>query len=262
MTIYDQMLKERQRLKTEIHSVQTKLKKLPAGRLICNRNGNGFKWYRSDGSRKNYSYIPKKNRKLAEQLAQRNYLQLLEEDLLQELKAVDSYLKNHSADGGRTAQLLSENPGYDELLQPCFKPLSQELQEWADAPYERNTSHPEQLLHKIHNKNFVRSKSEALIATLLYASRIPFRYECLLTLGDIPIHPDFTIRHPQTGQIYYWEHFGMMDNPSYFRKALSRLELYAANDIYPNSQLILTFETRKSPLSAAAAENWIRFYFL
>lgn len=64
MTIYDQMLKERQRLKTEIHSVQTKLKKLPAGRLICNRNGNGFKWYRSDGSRKNYSYIPKKNRKL------------------------------------------------------------------------------------------------------------------------------------------------------------------------------------------------------
>ena len=59
----------------------------------------------------------------------------------------------------------------------------------------------------------MRSKSEAMIAMSLYVQKIPYRYECELKLGSITLFPDFTIRHPETGEIFYWEHFGMMDKP-------------------------------------------------
>ena len=35
---------------------------------------------------------------------------------------------------------------------------------------------------------------------------IPFRYECALTLGNTTVYPDFTIMHPNTGELIYREH--------------------------------------------------------
>ncbi|MFQ8777759.1 MAG: hypothetical protein ACLR78_10425 [Roseburia sp.] len=61
----------------------------------------------------------------------------------------------------------------------------------------------------------MRSKSEAMIAMLLHLNAIPYRYECALSLGGVTLFPDFTIRHPVTGVLYYWEHFGLMDDPAY-----------------------------------------------
>jgi len=58
---------------------------------------------------------------------------------------------------------------------------------------------------------------------ILYADNIPFRYECALQLDNITIYPDFTIRHPQTGETIYWEHFGRMDKDDYSKNAFSKL---------------------------------------
>lgn len=261
-TIYEQMLTERDRLIREIRAIRNKLSKLPAGQLICTKNRNRFKWYRSDGSKQSYTYIPKGKRELAEQLAAKKYLTLLEEELIQEQKAVESYLELHSGDESSAGHLLSDHSGYRELLSPYFRPLSQELQEWSSAPYEHNEKYPEKLIHKTCAGVFVRSKSEAMIAAFLYMNKIPFRYECAVYLGEVTGYPDFTIRHPQTGQIYYWEHFGMMDNSEYRKKALTKLELYAANGIYPSVQLLMTFETKGNPLNAGMIENILKFYFL
>lgn len=207
------MLTERDRLIREIRAIKNKLSKLPAGQLICTKNRNRFKWYRSDGSKQSYTYIPKGKRELAEQLAAKKYLTLLKEELVQEQKAVESYLENHSGGESCAGHLLSDDSGYRELLSPYFKPLSQEFQEWSSAPYEHNEKYPERLIHKTCAGIFVRSKSEAMIAAFLYMNKIPFRYECALHLGEVTVYPDFTIRHPQTGQVYYWE-------PNYYLSSL------------------------------------------
>lgn len=86
--------------------------------------------------------------------------------------------------------------------------------------------------------------------------------EYALQLGESTVFPDFTIRHPQTKQYYYWEHFGMMDNDSYSTKALSKLRLYTANEIFPSIQLITTYETKDQPLDSAFVEMLIKYYFL
>ena len=52
----------------------------------------------------------------------------------------------------------------------------------------------------------VRSKSELLIADALFYHGIRYEYEKELILSGRTIYPDFTIRHPQTGKIFYWEH--------------------------------------------------------
>lgn len=144
----------------------------------------------------------------------------------------------------------------------CGTTCPKEVSDWMNSSYERNPYHPENLIHKSSSGNLVRSKSESIIDMLLYTKRIPFRYECALKLGDVTIFPDFTIRHPQTGNIYYWEHFGLMDNPSYFQKAFSKMQLYTFHGIIPSIQLITTFESAKNPISPDMINKIITHYFL
>ena len=145
---------------------------------------------------------------------------------------------------------------------PYFKPESQELTEWMNSPYDTNPKYPEQLIHKTASGRNVRSKSEAIIDAVLYTNRIPFRYECALNLADYIIYPDFTIRHPKTGQLYYWEHFGLMDNPAYAKNACSKLHLYVSHDIIPSVHLIATYETKNNPLDYKYVLNLIKHHFL
>lgn len=259
ITIYERMLSELQYLEEELKATQKKIRELPEGKLLCAGNGRHIKWYQSDGH--NRTYIPKSNRKLAEQLAARKYLLRKEEYLLKEQKAVHSYLEIHSRNPNQAEHLMNDSSEYAKLLSPFFSPLSQELHDWMYSPYEYNNKNPEQLIHKAGSGIFVRSKSEAIIVMLLHVNRIPFRYECVLTLGDITLYPDFTIRHPRTGQTFYWEHFGMMDHPAYCKNAVSKLQLYASCGIMPSIQLITTYETAESPLSTEYVETMIKYYF-
>lgn len=231
---------------------------LPPGTLICSRNGKHFKWYQCIDHLK--TYISKKNRHLAEQLALKKYLSLLLEDLSHEKRALQFYLDHHSE--SPKAELLLKHPEYKALLSQHFRTFSQDLSDWIDAPYERNPHHPEHLIHKSSSGNILRSKSESIIDMLLYINQVPFRYECALLLGEITLFPDFTIRHPKTGEIFYWEHFGLMDSPVYSQNVCSKLQLYASHGIIPSIHLITTYESKENPLDPDIVQKIITHYFL
>ena len=254
------MNSEYDRLQTQISHLHTELKKYPDGHLICSKNQSRCKWYQSDGHNK--VYIPKSNRHLAEQLSVKKYLSLLLEDLKNEQRAIEFYLRHHKTNVGRAEKLLTDTSEYQNLLKPYFTPLSQELSDWIHAPYEHNLLYPEQLIHKSISGNFLRSKSEAIIDMLLFVNKIPFRYECSLVLGEVTLYPDFTIRHPHNGTTFYWEHFGLIDNASYSANAFSKLQLYATHKIYPSIQLITTYETKEHPLTTDTVEKIISDFFL
>lgn len=275
--LHTQILTARDRNGQELRTIQKQLQKLPPGKLICSRNRTTVKWYQGDGHSK--TYIPKANRTLAEQLALKKYLQQQEQILLQEQAAIAAYLK-YSPAGSLSSDdphLLSD-PACENLLHSYFSTSknipdvsnvsgisdisTSSAVEWSAASYERNPLHPEQLLHKTVSGERVRSKSEAMIAMLLHLNAIPYRYECALSLGSVTLFPDFTIRHPGTGALYYWEHFGLMDDPAYAKNAGSKLSLYAANGIIPSVHLITTYETKAYPLNAGMIEHLISYYFL
>jgi len=258
--LYDRILNENEQINAQLATLEKEINSLPEGKLICAINGKHYKWYFSD--RHQCTYLPKSNLALAQKLARKKYLYYQIDDLKQQKKALEKYLENYIPASNRAEKLLTEHPEFHRLLSPYFQPLSQNLSDWSKTSYPSNPNYSEHLIHTTLSGHKVRSKSEALIANILYQYQIPFRYECELNLDSTIIYPDFTIRHPRTGEYYYWEHFGIADKHNYSQKIGSRLQLYISNKIIPTIHLITTFETKENPLCSDTIENIIKEYFL
>lgn len=71
---------------------------------------------------------------------------------------------------------------------------------------------------------------------------------CRLLLGETSLYPDFTIKKPRTGQLAYWEHYGLMDDYKYQASFRSKTNLYCQNGIFPGVNLFMTFESASHPL--------------
>jgi len=255
--VIEQYIKKRLKyLEAQISKKKAILKQFKEGDLICSRNGKHFKWYQTDGT--NQIYIPKSQREYAERLALKKYFKTELHDMENEAEACRAYLKKFREK--RCPELLV-NPGYAELLKTHFESADKEMARWANEAYEKNLSYPEHLIHKCPGGGVVRSKSEVIIASCLYSKQIPFRYECALYLSGAVYFPDFTIRHPKTGQVYYWEHCGLMDRPSYVKDAMDKMLNYSLNGIIPSIHLITTYETKDYPLSIVEVEEIVEKYF-
>ena len=103
-------------------------------------------------------------------------------------------------------------------------------------------------IHQTLSGDMVRSKSEVIIANILYQSGIPFTYEKPLRAPDgTRRDPDFTIEW--NGRAYYWEHLGLLDKEDYRRDWAAKEAWYAR---YFPGQLLTTQET--STLSREARQ--------
>ena len=110
--------------------------------------------------------------------------------------------------------------------------------------------------------DYVRSKSEYIIAERLFRAGIPYHYETNLTFchGFYRYWPDFKVLNPKTLKVYYWEHFGMMDDKTYFSETQEKLEVYCEFGYLPGKNLILSFETATRPLNVEYVDRLIAFY--
>ena len=142
---YEGMKNKNQKLKEEITELQLKLGECPEGNLNCVNNKGYYKWYYHKDSMQ--LYIPKKQRKLAEQLAVKKYMSALLEDKKREKEAIELYLKHCVANDGLAEKLLS-NKEYQNLLSNYFRPVDSSLSEWMQASYETNNKYPEQKILK------------------------------------------------------------------------------------------------------------------
>lgn len=257
---YEKMIAEKAEMEQKIDQLKKLILELPDGELQCAGNGRYCKWYCKQGGQRRY--LSKKERKLAEQLAKKKYLSLQLEDLLHEKEAVEVYLKYRENHPSQAARLVKEKSEYQKMILPQLHVLENECMIWQNSSYKTNHKYPEQLIYKTNTGLYVRSKSEMLICMLLQKYGIPFRYECELELDGKIIYPDFTIMHPKTGKLFYYEHFGMMDDDGYCRSACAKIQLYATNGIVPSIQLITTFETQEHPLLPETVEGIIKQYFL
>ena len=174
---------------------------------------------------------------------------------------IDKYQKNVMS-LTNPEEFLNEESRYYPYLKSEYKPVDKKIEAWLKEPYNTCTTHMELLKHKASDGKYVRSKSEAIIDNYLYDNNIPFKYECELILGKQIVYPDFTIMHPKTGEIYYWEHCGLMDDERYVDMLCKKLKEYTNNGIFPSVNLILTYETGENPLSIDEVKNLIKYYFL
>lgn len=118
--------------------------------IFCTRNNKYYKWYYTDKGKT--KYIPKSERKLAEQLVKRKYLESRLRKFKQEEKRIDIYLKQYSLDEFSSYH-VEEHPELQKLLSGVYVPLKQELDEWVNASYTNNPKEPQKLIHKTNSRN-------------------------------------------------------------------------------------------------------------
>lgn len=122
------------------------------------------------------------------------------------------------------------------------------------------------LVHATRRGDLVRSKSEIVIADILHelevSGAIRYSYEKPLSLGGKERWPDFTIE--AGADLWYWEHCGMLDDPSYARRWHAKLDAYAREGITPWSaetptgRLIITDDGPTRGLDSAALHTMAR----
>jgi hypothetical protein len=123
----------------------------------------------------------------------------------------------------------------------------------------------ERLIHKTLREEMVRSKSELVIADRLHSNGVDYIYEHPLTLGGHTRYPDFTIEDAESGRKIYWEHCGLLIDPTYRRRWEAKLEWYRENGVSPwkegggpGGSLIVTADSPEGGISSREIEKLIQ----
>ena len=121
-----------------------------------------------------------------------------------------------------------------------FQPVPQELRKLGEW-YEEGK------IHSTLAEYMVRSKSEVIIANMLFDRDIPFMYEAPLFAPDGTFYlPDFTVTWQ--GEKWYWEHLGRLDDERYRNRWETKEAWYQEH--FPG-RLVVTKESGQLSTDAA-----------
>lgn len=243
-------------LEDRLKLANIELKMCPEGTLsFVKRDGRGtfFQIINSGGKRLRKSI--NKAPDFIRGLARKEYLikekRLLEKNI-KVLREVMKSLVEPSPDNvlrsiSRHLQGIPEEYFFPEQNKDC----------WANQPYEMSNYKPEEKKHTTSRGLKVRSKSEVLIAEMLYIFNIQFRYEQVIRINGIVLVPDFTIKLPD-GRIFYWEHCGLMSSKEYREHQKWKMEIYEKGDIVPWKNLIVTYDDEEGNINVGIIESEIK----
>lgn len=264
MSLHSTLAKQISMLEKERTEINKRMNDAPEGELAIYRCKKQRRYYQIKrdfhGKKSTRTEIHKDNRELAEKLAVKAYYTARVAEIENKLAVCRNILQLTDTGEDQVEKLISD-PDFFELIRPYYKSYSDKFSEWANTGYTKNTNHPESLtINTPHGK--VRSKSEYIIFSELDKYNIPARYECLLKIGNTELYPDFMIRHPVTGELYIWEHLGLMDDPDYIENFKKKLSTYASAGYYLGVNLIITTETSGHPIDISYVDAMIEYYFL
>lgn len=157
----------------------------------------------------------------------------------------------------RRKEVKEEIRAYQQMIQKLEK-VFPELPAvaatlFSEKSTQQNTSNPyPEKPYRTAKGDYVRSKSEVIIADELYVNQIPYDYEKPLSLegARYPVYPDFTICTPHQKQVVLWEHCGLMNDQSYRDKWERKKKLYERAGICEwKGNLISTYEATGGDLN-------------
>lgn len=231
-----------------------KRKREPEGSLRISKSKSGKARYYHKYKGKDNNPVDKfiLDKLLAQSLAEKSYYRKMQECIEKEIYVLKNLEKQYSPDEKYNIyrKLSAERK---ELIDPLYLPAEIQAEQWNKETWSQFEKFREGLKFETDRGDMVRSKSEVIIANMLNQRKdqLSYRYEAELYLEKTNkiIHPDFTILNKETGEIYYWEHIGMLGDPVYADDFVRKVNSYIAEGILPGEQLILSYETGNVPLN-------------
>ncbi|WP_419697321.1 ATP-dependent DNA helicase (plasmid) [Mesorhizobium muleiense] len=116
----------------------------------------------------------------------------------------------------------------------------------SEVPYAEN------LIHRTEKGHLVRSKSELVIANMLFQSGVGYEYERVLEGETEPgrLRPDFSFVAAD-GDLVVWEHLGMMHREDYRKGWEWKLQWYQANGFTLGRNLFTSVDDDRGGLDSA-----------
>ena len=245
--------------------IQQFQKTVPKGSLIITHKQKKvyYKWQYLDKNLKCIrKYLSKREMKQIQLLAQKGYYEKVEPILQKNLKLLEKFERAYCYD--KEMQVYeSMTEDRQSLIIPLEENCTHRIRAWEQETYEPCNKYPETLRYETNAGDFVRSKSEVIIANLLHmkADQLLYKYERPLKLRyqgrKIIVYPDFTILNTQTGKFTYWEHAGLMSKPEYVSDFVWKNSLYYENHLLPGTDVLFTFETEDHPLEIRTLKHMI-----
>lgn len=207
-------------------------------------------------------YIKKGDLSLAKELAQKQYYLTIRPILHKNLNELKRFLNSYKSNELEAIydSLCDERK---RMVVPVSMSVKEKISRWENEVYEKNIMFSENLRYETEQGDLVRSKSEVIIANILYQNRknIVYKYERPLEIMENGrmkmIYPDFTVLNLHTGKTVYWEHAGLMDNSYYANEFVKKINCYIQNGLLPGRDVIMTFETQANALDIGVVKKMV-----
>lgn len=237
----------------EIKSLKKRIAASPEGELRVAKNRQNYQFYcRIGQGSEGRQYLSRSDEATIRQLAQKKYEKNLlaghEKNLEAMTKIVD--LLGELTDP-ETVYLALKAP-LSEYVNPGFVTTADYVKEWLALGAKEKSRldyYADALVYSTDRGEKVRSKSEMMIANLLYAMQLPYQYEKPLKLDGKLVYPDFTILDVNTRTEVYFEHFGLMDEVDYQTAALLKMERYEMAGLKVGKDFLFSFESKQVPFN-------------
>ena len=261
--LYDELQCLEEQLKYLVISKQQELENVPDGKLhVSERKGKTQFTQRNVSPQNKEIYIRKGNQELIKGLAQKEYDQKVLRWLVHE-EAMVRKLLNARQDEDPLDIYHKMNHLKRQFVTPIFEDDAEFVQNWQNVEYPPMEYPSKAPLLLTNRGEYVRSKSEVIIANALLEMGVPYRYEFpLQENGIVWARPDFTTLNVRERKVYYWEHFGMMDDAEYSGKAIGKISKYEQRGYFQGRSLILTYETSSIPINILEIKQIIKEFLL
>ena len=251
----------------ELEALTNKLKEeietLPDGKLQITHIRNYTQYYYCNGENKK-KYISKKEKDFIRKLAQRDYaikIKVKIDKISKELQKL--YERNFYDEIYNVYDNMSD--ARKELITPYFISDDEYARIWIESNNTNTFENTYENKTEIWTERgeHVRSKTEKIIADKLFYLNIPYKYEPKLTLcNERNVYPDFIVLNKRSRKEYYWEHFGLMTDAQYCRKAIEKIALYERNGMYIGEDIIVTFESENNNFNIKDLNNIINHFLV
>ena len=221
--------------------LQDRLNQMPEGRLVIKRvRGKQYFYAEKNGVLESLRKTPEKIELFRKKEKIQEQLKEVEHNLCIMRNAAENYLPLDAA-AYQADTIQGECWDMVRTQQNPFKSDSREL---------------------VYRGVYYKSKSEMLIASILTSYNIEFKYEVTIRHGYRKLYPDFVIKRPKDGKIFYWEHAGVTKNEDYVRDLHGKLDDYHAEGINLWDNLILSFDKPDGSLDMDYIDKIVRMYLL
>lgn len=259
------LLRQKEELDVMIRQSDKRIKRyenLPFENVRVSTSNGCTQYYFYNQANKKLRFAKKEELELVTQIVQREYEISVNRRLKRLKKKLEQFVSSYNVDEIKD---IYDNAcqAKQSLIQPIMLSDKKYIEHWRELHPGNRNSFPAETTYETDAGEFVRSKSEKILADLFCKFHVPYQYETEIVMENGQrFYPDFALLNLKKRKTIYWEHFGLISEEEYACKSLGKLSLYEKNGLIIGEDLLISMESEKTPLDIKLIEKKIKSFLL